>query len=516
MKKAPRRLSLLLCLALLCTPVYAETTSADAAADSSAAVTMEEDVALREPNIKYFNKSDGTCEAAVYADAVHYAKGDAWEEIDNSLTDAVLLGDGATGQVQRLDSLSAAQRLSLSREARTEGKLRYADYLENTANDFIVQLPRKLATENPVMIRRGAHTLRVVPVGLADSTVRVTQPADTALQATALADSVAHAQEQQLLTIDRFQSKAEYSAVSDQVDLQYSLVGQQLKVYLVLQELPQQRDFSFDLTTDLRPVLQEDNSVYFLDAEEAVVFVLEAPRMYDAGDGYSRDIAVAVESTAQGCRYTLTPDREWLASPEREYPISAYPSVVTSPDPHYIHDTGVQQSNPDTNYYMMDRIYVGSGPNSTQGRMYYQLKHWPSVNTLTADTIVRAMFFVYYYPRASFQTGNNITLKLYRADSAWESSTITWNNQKNITGTYVNQTRIEDHRQVSDKSKYDCFYATKWVKRHYQDPSTDYGVRIQPETVTDTINRVCYISSDYTADYYAHPTMRIFYDPSLA
>ena len=348
------------------TPVFAETTAAEVVSDSTAdVVALGEDVSLREPNVKYLNLSDGTAKAVVYADAVHYQEGDTWEEIDNSLTDAVLLGDGATGQVQRLDTLTATQRLTLSREARTEGQVRYADYLENNANDFIVQLPRELAPEKPVMVQNKEHTLRFVPRNLTDSTAQVTQPTDQPVMTAALYDSAREEQQEQMTTVTGYKSKVEYSAISDQVDLRYFVVGQRLKEDLLLQELPRQTEFSFDFTTDLRPVLNEDNTVSFLDAQDDLIFMVEAPRMYDMGDGYSRDITVTVEPTAQGCRYTLTPDREWLEAEERVYPVTLDPSVVTTPDPHFIQDTGVQESNPDTNYYMMDRIYVGFGPNRT-------------------------------------------------------------------------------------------------------------------------------------------------------
>ncbi len=516
MKKSPRWYIFLLCLSLLCTPVYAETTHDEPVSGSATVVTLTEDEALREAYVKYFVRSDGTVEAVVYPEPVHYRQGDTWTEIDNSLTDAVLLGDAATGQVRRLDTLTAAQRQWLSQEAKTDRQVRYADYLENTANDFIVQLPRILESERPVMLRRAGHTLRFSPLGFADSVAYVTQPADESVEQTtgfnARDTEQRAAQEEQLTTITQHRAAVEYPSLSEQVDLRYYVSGQRLKEGLLFRVLPRQTEFSFDFSTDLRPVLHEDNTVSFLDAADNTVFTVEPPCMYDMGEGYNRNITVTVKPTVQGYRYTLTPDRVWLEAEERVYPVTLDSCIKTTQDSHYIQDAGVQQSNPNTNYYTLDRIYVGSGPNSTEGRMYFNLSQWPSANGLSADTITSAKLNMTYYPQASWQTGNNITIDVYRVHSSWNSNNITWNNQTNIGGTKIFSLNIGDHRQKTNG--YDSYNVTDWVRQHYANSAMDYGIRLQPQIVPSSLNRVCYISSDYSVNSQCRPIVQITYDPS--
>ncbi len=59
----------------------------------------------------------------------------------------------------------------------------------------------------------------------------------------------------------------------------------------------------------------------------------------------------------------------------------------------------------------------------------------------------------------------------------------------------MSYTNIGDARQKT--SGYDTYNITNWVKAHYSTPSTDFGIRLEPTTVSSSLNRVCYVSSDY-------------------
>lgn len=168
----------------------------------------------------------------------------------------------------------------------------------------------------------------------------------------------------------------------------------------------------------LEVILQADNRVLFVDSADAMAFVIDAPYMFDNGDGYT----VAVQTTATGCRYTLTPDRGWLTDSKRVYPVTLDPttSIPATRNDDCIQDAGVQQSNPTTNYQLSDRIYVGSGPNSTRGCLYFNLLNWPALGVIEPSRIIGANLRLTYYPTASWQTGHDFTIDAYRLTSAWD------------------------------------------------------------------------------------------------
>ena len=87
--------------------------------------------------------------------------------------------------------------------------------------------------------------------------------------------------------------------------------------------------------------------------------------------------------------------------------------------------------------------------------MYFNLSQWPSAEELNAETITSAWLDMSYYQQTDWQTGNGINFDVYRVDSAWNSNTITWNNQNDIGGTWISRVSIDDHRQkITGKDSY--------------------------------------------------------------
>ena len=468
---------------------------------SDTPTVIEEMLSLREQNTKHFYLSDGTYSAVVYDTPVHYQSGEDWIEIDNTLVSATLLGSPMTGTIKRNSQLSAAEAQSAVAYSNGELASYSTAYYENNTNNFRVQIPQQIDGRMPIAISHGENSLRFRLCDVSASTAEVAATFET----TAAADENMSSKSPSEKSLDacaelkRNRAAVSFTSVKNNIDLHYSLYGQTLKEDIIFHEIPTVDSLAFAFTyTGLTAALQEDRSVLFRDETGKVAFVIAAPIMFDSGDGYSQNVAVSLEETAAGCLYTVTPDRDWLHDPERVYPVTLDPNVSTktTQNSHYIHDNGVQQSDPNTNYITSNRIYVGSAPNSKEGRMYLKLTQWPSVSGLNAASIISAKLNLTYYGTANFQTAYNMYLDVYKLSSAWDTNTITWNNQTGIGGTKITWKYLQDLRNVTGGIA--DFDVTEWVRAHYQSPSTDYGIRIQPRTVSASINRACYISSDHS------------------
>lgn len=393
-------------------------------------------------------------------------------------------------------------------------------YYKNSKNDFIVHLPQQLNENVPIVINYDKFTLGLSVKNIKqDIPSNVKQPIsktenlakmESCLSVTHNENEKAEIKNNFLSAAHNIRSTVSYDGIQKNVDLDYYVYGRSLKEDIILNAIPDIAEFTFGFTfSGLCPVLNEDNSVTFKDSNGTPVFYIASPFMSDYGDGYSNDIAVVLTPTQNGCEYKLIPNRDWLESPERVYPVVIDPSVQTTQNTNYIHDNGVQQSNPSTVYTALDRIYVGSGPNSTAGRMYFKLTKWPSSTKLTAASITSAKLNLNYYPQSDWQTGNNIKINVYKLSSAWNTNTICWNNQTNISGTHITSKTLGDVRGKTSGT--DSYNVTSWVKAHYKNSSTDYGIRLQPSTVKSYTNRVCYISSDYYGDTSLRPLITINY-----
>lgn len=479
---------------------------------SDTPTVIEEMLSLREQNTKHFYLSDGTYSAVVYDAPVHYQSGEDWIEIDNTLVSATLLGSPMTGTIKRNSQLSAAEAQSAVAYSNGELASYSTAYYENNTNNFRVQIPQQIDGRMPIAISHGGNSLRFRLCDVSASTAEVAATFET----TAAADENMSSKSPSEKSLDacaelkRNRAAVSFTSVKNNIDLHYSLYGQTLKEDIIFHEIPTVDSLTFAFTyTGLTAALQEDRGVLFRDETGKVAFVIAAPIMFDSGDGYSQNVAVSLEETAGGCLYTVTPDRDWLHDPERVYPVTLDPDVSTTQDSHYIHDNGVQQSDPNTNYITSNRIYVGSGPNSKEGRMYLKLTQWPAASGLTVDSITGAELRLTYYGTASYQTAYNMDIDVYKLSSAWDTNTITWNNQTGIGGKRIMHKYLQDCRNVTNRV--DAIDVTEWVRAHYYNSSTDYGIRLQPKTVSGSANRVCYISSDHTTTG-SRPVIRIYYN----
>lgn len=501
-----RRLAGLMAVVMLLLPLSLPIGAEDAAPALPARIVAE-DTAQRGINSKTFTLSDGTYLAVAYPEAVHYQTQSGFAAIDNSFVPAVLVGDAMTGQIRRTDDLAAAQAApAVSGTA----------YWANRDNPFSVALPQRLDARAPVVLRHGRHTLRFAAEVAANTAVwSVPEAAEDANAADSI-DLTDPAQVRAANDRDMAAPNA-CAAVSfpgawANADLHYAVAGQKLKESILLHDVPQQSDFSFLFAYDtdiLRAEVQEDGSVCLTDNEGETAFFIEAPAMFDSDEGYTNAVAVTVEELNGGCRYTLTPDRAWLTDSARVYPVTLEPSVKTTQSTHYIHDNGVQQSDPNTNYITSDRIYIGSSSSGKEGRMYIKLTQWPTATGLNAGSISAAFMNLQLYRKASYQTGNDFAINTYLVSGAWDTSTITWNKQPSLTSGQIGSTDIRDLRGAT--AGYSQFNVLKWVQAHYSSPSSDNGICLKPNTVSAAKGRVCYISSDYAASESLHPIIEIYY-----
>lgn len=532
MRKITKAIAILLSVALVNTPVSATIAPPPVATETientfmspsltTTPIVISEEISLREQGAKHFQLSDGTYRAVVYDEPVHYKQGNEWIEIDNSLVPASLVGEPLTGTIKRDTELTANDKQNILQYNDNPNRTYNTAYYENNVNDFNVQLPKEINSDTPVVVNYCGHSLRFRFNSITNTVAEITQPKNATAIAQELQNELAKTADNNLrvkiqndfaMAVQKNRSSVSYPSVKSNMDLNYYVSGQSLKEDIVFHSLPSAESFSFEFTyTGLSAVLEEDKSVIFNDESGKPVFVIAAPFMFDSDEGYSSDIQVTLEQTGTGCRYTLTPNREWLEDTERVYPVTLDPQVATTQNSSYIHDNGVQQSDPNTNYITADRMYVGSGPNSTQGRIYFKLTLWPSVTGLNANTITSATLNLSYYPQSSWQTAYQTTIDVYRVYSSWDTNTITWNNQTSISGTKISSKYISNSRNKT--SGYESFDVTAWVKAHYSNPASDYGIRLQPNAVVSSTNRACFISSDYGTTT-SRPVINIDYIPA--
>lgn len=369
-----------------------------------------EDITRRERGEKHFRKEDGSFVQVSYGEPVHYEKNGQWEEIDNTLVE----------------------------KTKADG----TPYLTNKSSDVRVELPAATGKKEPVKVSYGKHTLSWTMAGQSAAKPMLKQPAELEKQAAAKfsARTASPAATQEVLS-EQDQIKKEneiktelknkkaaviYQDVLPFADVRYDVQSGGIKESVILEKLPGQTSYTFHMAAPgLSAVLREDRSVVFYDGDtDHPVFTVEAPYMFDAKEAYSEAITVRLDKTAEGWDYTITPDRNWLEDPKRQYPVTIDPSATLSDESNGVkniytvtNEPGYETSSITTwcavgsyrDYPYRDKAY--------QYRTYVKL---PDVMRRSDRRVVRARLKLEY--SYGYGTTNGLQINMHEVTGAWKDN----------------------------------------------------------------------------------------------
>lgn len=448
-RKFKRMVSVFLCFA-----VAAGLVPLSAAAVEKQPEIVSELTEMRDEYEKHFLMSDGTVAAAVYAESVHYRSDGEWKEIDNSLIDG-----GETLHTSGESGFYASFR-----------KDAYTGALVGISYEDV-----KLSWTVQVVGKNGIVT------GLSKDTeaaqVRASDPGAEAYAAKNVTSAVKY-------------SKAFDTAGS--IDLRYTVSQHKVEEDVILNRFS---DFSairfvYYCGDDLTGVLKDDNRISFVDGNGEIKFNIAAPYMYDSRGETTNSFKIGIKNEGGICTVTVYPDSEWLASPDRAYPVVIDPSVTTSQYASNYYDTYVHESDAAGDHVNETSMRVGVYSNQIN-RALIKIKSYPSVPTTA--TVVYASLRLRLVTGTS--TGCNMTLK--RCRTSWDESTVCYSNQpiasniqSNVPCDFINQ-KVEfditgyfnSYRngnlsnygfvvtytnEAPSPSDYNCFYTSEYTNGSYR------------------------------------------------
>ena len=173
--------------------------------------------------------------------------------------------------------------------------------------------------------------------------------------------------------------------------------------------------------TDLTPILKKDNAVEFIDDIGEMQYRIGIPYMVDANDEVLSDIVVSINKTTNGYDIIYTPNKEWLQSDSRVYPIMLDPSITTNEYSSYIDDTYISE-NDTSNHSSEQRLYVGI-KNQKTTRIYMRINHLPAIDA-SMPILSATMTLKLWYG-----TSTGKQLSIYKAGDVWDPNTITYSTQ---------------------------------------------------------------------------------------
>ena len=345
--------------------------------------------ALREENVKHFQRLDGTYEAIVYGNAIHRKDSNGkWIDIDN--------------------------RLLLELE---DGKTRYAT-LDNRYS-----FSSKIAKDESIVVIQGQNYKIDISLALQNNfsdCVSTIPQIENHLGRETFEKTI---QSSSISATDKFEclkninnSSSIVYRISNSEQIQYVLSSNDIMTNIVISESKENNKYVFDLYLDkMTAELTDTGEVLFRDTNENIVFVLDKPYLTDANGSVYNGVEYSLENLAEN-EYELTV----LATPRI---IGEFIQINMGGSSATTWDTYVSSAYPDSNYGSSKDLWIGS----TRTTFIRATKP-----TLPANaTITEAKLNAYYY---YWITTGSLSVTAHKVEQYWGELTHTWTN----ANSYVN------------------------------------------------------------------------------
>ncbi len=244
-------------------------------------IVLEEEISLRDENIKQFKLSDGTTKAVVYSNAVHYKDAEGnWIDIDNALT------------------------------------LNGSEY--STSNKQSIKFANKSGSNGLVSIKDGDYKIDFTPLSPNKVSVEIENPQKNNSR-----------KFESISVLNNLVSKATYKDIYDGIDIEYILVGNNIKENIIVKEKQDTYTFSFELKLNKLSAELVDGAIILSDCDSGEqVYEIPAPYMLDASNEYSESVEYTLTQESKW-KYTLTvtADPDWLNAADRAFPVTIDPTV---------------------------------------------------------------------------------------------------------------------------------------------------------------------------------------------
>ncbi|MBO5374551.1 MAG: RHS repeat protein, partial [Clostridia bacterium] len=412
-------------------------------------VVLEEDNYLREENIKHFKLSDGTTKAVVYPQAVHYKDADGkWIDIDNALT------------------------------------LNGSDYLSSNKSE--IKFANKSGSNGLVSIKDGDYKIDFTPINANKVGVSIQNPQRKNSR-----------KFEDVSRLNNLVSKAIYADIYDAVDIEYILVGNNIKENIIVNQIRDNYSFSFELKLNNLSAELVNGAIILSDYDSGEqVYKIPVPYMLDANNAYSQDVEYSLTQLNKW-KYTLTvtADSEWINSEERAFPVTIDPTLRAPLDG--ITDTHTTSTSGSTDNSSLDSMYVGNHSWEGNSRAYIKLNSLPALPSGAILTNAKLCAYNRFAISAS-----NFRIGVFKITSDWSPTTISYNYNYN----YLTEEYPVDYIRISSVGNYE-WDITKIAKGwYYSQPN--YGVCLK--SVDQSVNAVAILASS-EAEGYVSPNFELSY-----
>ena len=462
MKKFNKLIAVLLSIAILISVTPVISADADSEVSANNTVIGETDTYTvskpyiiselsekRTSNTKTFLMSDRTETVAVYNTAVHYMKNGTWEDVDNSFYSA--------------DDNS----------------------IENRKNTFKTKFSKKSNKNHLVELSKNGYEIKWYLPDCKKSSAEYTKTNDT--------DSG-----ENMSALKNITGEVLYKNILTDTDISYNVSSNGVKENIILKSVNAPQEFTFDYEYKELTCANDNGNIAFYNSQNEPVFQFDKLYMYDSARAMSEDIDIEITETNKGVSITIKPDKDWLKSNDREWPIVVDPGIVGTQNATDVWDIDMRNTQTSAFNYKAGDILVGSNGVNNVYRSMVRFVNLPDIGNNA--TIVSAKMHITAYqgmtkeyePELRPRPEDNIHVYVHRITSDWPEIGATWSEYANNYNP-----EVEDYFIYS--STEDGFTAdiTEAVSGWYNSSFPNYGLMLKAEEESSANHVMQFTSSDW-------------------
>ena len=287
---------------------------------------------------------------------------------------------------------------------------------ENSSGDLKVYFPEKMKRGEGITLEKGEETMELIPSA---GNFKYSSVSNNAIR---------------------------YCDVFENVDVQYTMLGNMVKEDIILLEKTDRNEFSYRLKIPGLKAAEADNSIIIYKSQKTdPLFVINAPIMIDAAGETSTDITLKLVGGEDGRTVRVTADKEWLEDEERAYPVRIDPGqyvpanefllcMITQGAPtQHNHWDGPAYAGYIDNNLKNARLYIAFNETDCPTLMSFFQQAGAQVTSASLDLTTMTdnskgeTVFQLLVPQAS------------SAADGWDANRITWKTQPEVMKTDVKQ-----------------------------------------------------------------------------
>lgn len=466
------------------------------------AYVLHEAENLREEKAKHYRMSNGSFAAIEFPHAVHYKnENDEFAEIDNTLS----LGENGYSTNGNPVKYSFNNDLYSNELLSCE----YGDYSLSLSfeEDTAEMQEQELNINGENAASESARSIEITNPG-----TQMIEVSENSASVYSNRESSAVNEKPSIEDIIKTQIKNEssikYVNVSEGIDLRYDILGNNIKEYIILSEVPEANVFSFGMSLEnLVPLLNEDKSISLYDRNQEEIFKIPAPYMVDAEGNISYDCEYILTQEEEGFKLKVSVSSDWLNAEERVYPVMIDPAInvddtngTDAITTEYYTSYG-QSVQSDTRMVMVG-YSVGSGVYTTHLKVntlpelpygtiptkaYIAMAQYSFTNNALSELIVSARTVT---GSTWYQSDNyaSIALDYTKLSSATTSSFVSWDISDAAKGWYEYNTDSTSSKAIanngivliSETGNSDESYARATM---YGFLSSNFGINAEPKMI---------------------------------